>query len=80
MPYYGLMCRSLRDTAFFATYASRRTRGSVDEYVGFPNALAVTRALNAIQDAPERHLDVHVASFSTEKRFWSPQLHSPHMM
>eukprot|EP00965_Chrysotila_dentata_P172078 5678686-Pleurochrysis_carterae.AAC.1 len=33
MPRYGLMCRSLRDTAFFATYASRRTRGSVDEYV-----------------------------------------------
>eukprot|EP00965_Chrysotila_dentata_P153010 5056848-Pleurochrysis_carterae.AAC.1 len=23
MPHYGLMCRSLRDTAFFAKYASR---------------------------------------------------------
>eukprot|EP00965_Chrysotila_dentata_P124498 4114449-Pleurochrysis_carterae.AAC.1 len=53
MPHYGLMCRSLRDTAFFAKYASRRTKSSVDEYAGFPNALAVTRALNAIQDAAE---------------------------
>eukprot|EP00965_Chrysotila_dentata_P057341 1901712-Pleurochrysis_carterae.AAC.1 len=61
MPHYGLMCCSLRDTAFFAKYASRRTKSSVDEYAGFPNALAVTRALNAIQDAAERHLDVHIA-------------------
>eukprot|EP00965_Chrysotila_dentata_P068320 2259270-Pleurochrysis_carterae.AAC.1 len=32
MPQYGLMCRSLRDTAFFAQYVSRRARSSVDEY------------------------------------------------
>eukprot|EP00965_Chrysotila_dentata_P180613 5962360-Pleurochrysis_carterae.AAC.1 len=32
MPQYGLMCRSLRDTAFFTQYVSRRTRSSVDEY------------------------------------------------
>eukprot|EP00965_Chrysotila_dentata_P007514 244096-Pleurochrysis_carterae.AAC.1 len=51
------MCRSLRDTAFFAQYVFRRTRSSVDEYAGFPNALAVTGALNAIQDAARRHLD-----------------------
>ena len=61
MPQYGLMCRSLRDTAFFAQYVSRRTRSSVDEYAGFPNALAVTRALNAIQDAARRHLDSQLA-------------------
>eukprot|EP00965_Chrysotila_dentata_P016763 556318-Pleurochrysis_carterae.AAC.1 len=65
MPHYGLMCRSLRDTAFFAKYASRRTRGSVDEYAGFPNALAVTRALNTIQDAAERHLNVYIAEVAT---------------
>eukprot|EP00965_Chrysotila_dentata_P004525 147304-Pleurochrysis_carterae.AAC.1 len=59
------MCRSLRDTAFFAKYASRRAKSSVDEYAGFPNALAVTRALNAIQDAAERHLDVHIAEVAT---------------
>eukprot|EP00965_Chrysotila_dentata_P242805 6205066-Pleurochrysis_carterae.AAC.2 len=38
-------------------YASRRTRSSIDEYAGFSNALAVTRVLNAIQDAARRHLD-----------------------
>eukprot|EP00965_Chrysotila_dentata_P148478 4902231-Pleurochrysis_carterae.AAC.1 len=57
MPQYGLMYRSLRDPEFFAQYKSRRTRGSIDEYAGFPNALAVPRALNAIQDAARRHLD-----------------------
>eukprot|EP00965_Chrysotila_dentata_P185839 6135573-Pleurochrysis_carterae.AAC.1 len=77
MPHYGLMCRSLRDAAFFATYASRRARGSVDEYVGFPNALVVTRALNAIQDAAERHLDVHVAdAVPTSRRRTTRGMHA----
>eukprot|EP00965_Chrysotila_dentata_P052517 1742511-Pleurochrysis_carterae.AAC.3 len=57
MPQYGLMCRSLQDTAFFAQYASRRTSSSIDEYAGFLIALAITRALHAIQDAVRRHLD-----------------------
>eukprot|EP00965_Chrysotila_dentata_P005826 191874-Pleurochrysis_carterae.AAC.1 len=69
MPHYGLMCRSLRDTAFFAKYAS----SSVDEYAGFPNALAVTRALNAIQDAAECHLDVYIAEVATPTRRRAPR-------
>eukprot|EP00965_Chrysotila_dentata_P244684 6206115-Pleurochrysis_carterae.AAC.2 len=47
------MCRSLRDTPFFARFASRRSQSTIDLYSGFPNALTVQGALNAIHDAAE---------------------------